>query len=205
MDIKKKCLTFFTTFSWEFFSNTRRVNRGGNVELRSRHIKYLLFLSDKKISFVDIFYQITHHTLSQISVHREPWFSMRTGSRKDRHDEAYSRFCGSTEILFVPYSGVAMFMGIRAQLEYFWPRIRLDLYFIPSCIHNLSAHMMAILKNSLEGTKNTGPNLQKLKNMHLTLLCGIRLNFVCTIIARSESNSVIIKLFFFNTMPCIMV
>ena len=40
--------------------------------------------------------------------------------------------------------------------------------------------------------------------MKLTLVYGIKLNFVCTIIARSESNSMTIKLFFSMT-PCIVV
>jgi len=102
---------------------------------------------------------------------------MRTGSRTDRHDEAKSRFlqlwCGSTEILFVPDCGVAMFMGIRAQLEYFVAPYTIR-FILHTVMHAqpLSSHN-GNTKTHWKVRKTRGLICKQLKNMKLTLLYGL--------------------------------
>jgi hypothetical protein len=102
---------------------------------------------------------------------------MRTRSSTDRHDEAKSRFlqlwCVSTEILFVSDCGIAMFMEIRAQLEYFVVphTIRFILHTVmhaePLCSHNGNT------KTHWKVRKTLGLICKQLKNVKLTLFCGL--------------------------------
>jgi len=64
-----------------------------------RHVEYPLFLSafNGTCIFSTHFREILKYQISRISVQWEPSCSMRRDGRKDRHDEANSRFAQCCE------------------------------------------------------------------------------------------------------------